>query len=115
MPVTSQPTLNADALQEVHAFWLAGMSCDGCSIAAVGATSPSAESLMLGNIPGVPKVVLHHPVLSPLAGEEFMEAFQPKAGRAEVMVVLLKPPANAVLRSTVLRMCRLLKDWPDIG
>ena len=73
--MTSQPTLHADALQEVHAFWMAGMSCDGCSIAAVGAPAPSAESLMLGNIPGVPKVVLHHPVLSPFAGEEFMEPF----------------------------------------
>ena len=73
--MTSQPTLHADALQEVHTFWMAGMSCDGCSIAAVGATAPSAESLMLGNIPGVPKVVLHHPVLSPFAGEEFMEPF----------------------------------------
>ena len=65
---SSQPTLQADALDEVHAFWLAGMSCDGCSISAIGATSPTAESLMLGNIPGVPKVVLHHPVLAVDAG-----------------------------------------------
>ncbi len=70
--ISSQPTLQADALQEVHAFWLAGMSCDGCSISTVGATSPTAESLMLGNIPGVPKVVLHHPVLAVEAGDEFM-------------------------------------------
>ena len=69
---SSQPTLQADALDEVHAFWLAGMSCDGCSISTVGATSPTAESLMLGNIPGVPKVVLHHPVLAVEAGDEFM-------------------------------------------
>ena len=73
--VSSQPTLQADALQEVHAFWLAGMSCDGCSISAIGATSPTAESLMLGNIPGVPKVVLHHPVLAVDAGDEFMEPY----------------------------------------
>ena len=30
-------------IEEVHAFWIAGGSCDGCSIAAVGATSPSVE------------------------------------------------------------------------
>ncbi len=64
-----------DAIPEVHAFWLAGGSCDGCSIATVGATSPSAESLMMGNIPGVPKVVLHHPVLAVVAGEKFMRPF----------------------------------------
>jgi hypothetical protein len=27
-------------IKVVHAFWLAGMSCDGCSIAATGATNP---------------------------------------------------------------------------
>lgn len=77
--VSSQPTLSADALQEVHVFWLAGMSCDGCSISAIGATSPTAESLMLGIIPGVPKIVLHHPVLSVEAGDDFMEPFHQAA------------------------------------
>jgi len=62
--------------EEVHAFWLAGMSCDGCSIAAVGATQPSVESLLLGSIPGVPRVVLHHPVLSVDAGEKFIHNFE---------------------------------------
>lgn len=64
-----------DAIKEVHAFWLAGGSCDGCSIAAVGATMPSVENLLLGNLPGLPKVVLHHPVLAVVAGEKFMRPF----------------------------------------
>ncbi len=59
-------------LNEVHVFWIAGMSCDGCSIAATAATNPSVEDLLLGTIPNLPKVVLHHPVLSPGAGVEFM-------------------------------------------
>lgn len=63
-------------IEEVHAFWIAGGSCDGCSIAAVGATSPSVEDLLLGVLPGVPKVVLHHPVLSVNAGEEFIKPFR---------------------------------------
>ena len=62
--------------KEIHAFWLAGMSCDGCSIAAVGATQPSVESLVNGTIPGVPKVILHHPVLSVEAGEAFMHPYE---------------------------------------
>ena len=65
-----------DNIEEVHAFWIAGGSCDGCSIAAVGATSPSVEDLLRGVIPGVPKVVLHHPVLSVVAGEEFIKPFR---------------------------------------
>ncbi len=63
-------------LNIVHVFWIAGMSCDGCSIAATGATNPSVESLLLGEVPGLPKVVLHHPVLSISAGVGFIRAFR---------------------------------------
>ena len=63
-------------IEEVHAFWIAGGSCDGCSIAAVGASSPSVEDLLRGVLPGMPKVVLHHPVLSVNAGEEFIHPFR---------------------------------------
>ncbi len=63
-------------LNVVHVFWIAGMSCDGCSIAASGATNPSVEDLLLGRIPNLPKVVLHHPVLSPGAGTEFIRPFK---------------------------------------
>ena len=44
-------------IEVVHAFWLAGMSCDGCSIAAVGAQSPSVEQLVSGSIPGLPREI----------------------------------------------------------
>jgi len=63
-------------LRIVHAFWLAGMSCDGCTIAVAGATSPAVEDLLAGTVPGLPKVVLHHPVLSMEAGEEFVHNFE---------------------------------------
>ena len=66
-------------LTEVHVFWLAGMSCDGCSIAVTGATSPSVEELLAGTIPGLPKVVLHHPVLSVAAGAEFVRPLRDAA------------------------------------
>ena len=59
-------------LGDVHAFWLAGMSCDGCTISVSGAGEPSLEDLLLGRVPGLPRVVLHHPVLSDEAGEEFI-------------------------------------------
>jgi hydrogenase small subunit len=66
--------LDQGPITEVHAFWLAGMSCDGCSIAAVGAQNPTVEQLVSGSIPGLPKIILHHPVLSVTAGHEFMKA-----------------------------------------
>jgi hydrogenase small subunit len=66
----------AAPLSEIHVFWLAGMSCDGCSVAVTGATSPSVEELLAGVIPGMPRVVLHHPVLSVSAGPEFTRPFR---------------------------------------
>lgn len=87
MPVESPPDVMArperqkmsapqGPLKVVHAFWLAGMSCDGCSISTAGATNPSVEDLLLGTIPGLPKVILHHPVLSLEVGADFIKPFE---------------------------------------
>ena len=80
VPLTNAHTpafgLAPGPITEVHAFWLAGMSCDGCSIAAVGAQHPSVEQLISGSIPGMPKVVLHHPVLAVEAGETFITPYR---------------------------------------
>ena len=62
-------------IKVVHAFWLAGMSCDGCTVAVTGASSPSVEDLLLGRLPGVPRLVLHHPVTSTEAGAEFIKNY----------------------------------------
>lgn len=59
-------------LEKVHAFWFAGMSCDGCSVAATAATNPSVESMLLGAHPGIPRVILHHPVINMESGAHYM-------------------------------------------
>jgi hydrogenase small subunit len=61
-------------LRKVHAFWFAGMSCDGCSVTVTGATSPSLESLLLGSHPGLPQIVLHHPVVNMESGPAYVKA-----------------------------------------
>jgi hydrogenase small subunit len=63
-------------LEKVHAFWLAGMSCDGCTIAVTGATAPSIESLLLGSHPGLPQVILHHPVVNLESGPNYLRAHE---------------------------------------
>ncbi len=60
----------------VHVFWLAGMSCEGCSVSTLGATNPSVENMVMGRIPVLPRVVLHHPMLAADAGHDFMEPFR---------------------------------------
>jgi hydrogenase small subunit len=82
-PETKPAELSFGPLKTVHVFWLAGMSCDGCTVAVAGATNPPLENLLTGTIPGLPQVILHHPVLSIEAGEEFVENFY-KAERGEL-------------------------------
>ena len=77
------PATRMGPFESVHVFWLAGMSCDGCSIAVVGATMPSVESLLTGSLPGVPIVYLHHTALQLEAGEAYMEPMR-KAVKGEL-------------------------------
>ena len=44
---TNGRTFIEGPLKKVYAFWLSGMSCDGCSISTLGATEPAAEELHL--------------------------------------------------------------------
>ena len=60
----------------VHLFWLSGMSCDGCTASMLGAISPSVEDLVLGTVPRLPRVILHHPMLDEDSGHDFMTAYR---------------------------------------
>ena len=63
-------------LEKVYVFWLAGMSCDGCTVSVSGATEPALEDLLTGSIPGIPLVVLHHYVLQLEAGDHYIYTLQ---------------------------------------
>ncbi|MDQ6737602.1 MAG: hydrogenase expression protein HypE [Gemmatimonadota bacterium] len=63
-------------LKTVHVFWIAGMSCDGCTVSVAGATNPGIEGLLLGTVPTMPQVILHHTVLSVESGEEFIKPME---------------------------------------
>jgi hydrogenase small subunit len=65
---------------DMHVVWItAGLGCDGDSIAMTAATNPSIEDLVLGALPGVPRVRLHHPVLAYEVGDEFMASMRQAA------------------------------------
>ena len=82
-PEPQQKRLPLGPLKTVHVYWLAGMSCDGCSIAVTGATNPGIEGLLAGIVPAMPKVILQHPVLAVDAGEEFVNTYR-KAYKGEL-------------------------------
>jgi hydrogenase small subunit len=74
-------------VDEVHVLWTSeGMSCDGDTVSVTAATQPSIEDVVLGLVPGLPKVHLHNKVLSPSLGGgqgDFLEPFF-KAARGEL-------------------------------
>src|SRR4051812_42783523 len=85
-------TQRPPAVSEVDILWItAGLSCDGDSVSITAASQPSIEDVVMGNIPGLPKVNLHHPVLAFSTGAEFMKPFhlaaEGKLGRPYVVVV----------------------------
>jgi hydrogenase small subunit len=76
--------ISQPAVKEVDILWItAGLSCDGDSVAVTSATQPSIEDILMGALPGLPKVRLHNPVLAYGVGDEFLEPFH-RAARGEL-------------------------------
>jgi len=63
--------LGLGPVEKIYLIWLAGASCDGCTVATTGATHPRVEHLLAGSIPGIPRVELISTVLSVEAGREW--------------------------------------------
>jgi hydrogenase small subunit len=77
------PASRLGPLEKVHVFWFAGMSCDGCTVSVTGAQAPSVESLLMGAHPGLPRVILHHPVVNVESGPNYLRAHE-QAVRGEL-------------------------------
>ncbi len=82
----------ASPVKEVHILWItAGLSCDGDSVSVTAAEQPSVEDVVMGAIPGLPKVHLHNPVLAYENGDEFMKFFyQAEKGELDPFVLVVE-------------------------
>lgn len=76
-PVDPQKALSfAGPIREIEILWItAALGCDGDTIAMTAATQPSIEDIILGAIPGIPKVNLHNPFLSYQVADDFLRPF----------------------------------------
>lgn len=79
-------------VKEVHILWSPdGLGCDGDTVSTTAATQPSIEDILLGAIPGLPKVHLHNRVLDPSqGGAEYMHPwFAAAEGRLDAPFILV--------------------------
>src|SRR6185503_11976221 len=107
-------------LKTIHVYWLAGMSCDGCTISVAGATNPGIEGLLAGIVPAMPKVILHHPVLSVEAGADFVQSFvdawEGKLGAPYVVVYEGSVADERIAARTGGYFCAMGEDYdPALG
>src|ERR1041384_7550823 len=89
MPESDNTAIPSRGIKEIDILWItAGLGCDGDSVAMTAAKHPSVEDIVLGGIPGIPIVNLHHPLLSYQTGDEFMDRFN-RAARGEIESFIL--------------------------
>lgn len=68
---TGRMSSQAEPLEGLYVIWITGASCDGCTMAMLGAADPGIEDILLGRVPDAPRVTLVHPVLSLESGETY--------------------------------------------
>src|ERR1700749_2624752 len=79
-------------VKEGHIVWMTtGLGCDGDSVSVTAASQPSIEDVVMGAIPGLPKVHLHNPVLAYECGDDFMKYFyMAEEGNLEPFVLVIE-------------------------
>jgi hydrogenase small subunit len=67
----------SNGVTELHVLWISeGMSCDGDTVSITAASQPAIEDIVLGLVPGLPKVHLHNKVLAYETGKDFLRVFE---------------------------------------
>ena len=79
-------------IKQIDVLWItAGLGCDGDTISITAATQPSLEDILLGALPGIPKVILHNPFLAFESGDEFMSHFhRAAAGQLSPFILIIE-------------------------
>ena len=86
--VTQRPS----PVSDIHILWMtSGLSCDGDSVSITAAMQPSIEDVVMGAIPGLPKVHVHNPVISFEVGDDFLKYwYQAWEGKLDPFVLVVE-------------------------
>jgi hydrogenase small subunit len=86
------PNQHATEQVTAHVLWMTtGLSCEGDSVAMTAATNPSLEDIILGIIPGMPRVVIHNQVIAYEVGQEYIQAwYDAEQGKLDPFVLIIE-------------------------
>jgi len=86
--ITQRPS----PVSDIHILWMtSGLSCDGDSVSITAAMQPSIEDVVMGAIPGLPKVHVHNPVISFEVGDDFLKYwYQAWEGKLDPFVLVVE-------------------------
>jgi hydrogenase small subunit len=77
--------------KELSLVWIGGASCDGCTMAMLGAAEPGIEDLLLGRVPDAPPVTLLHPALALESGDAYRAQLnRAAAGQLTPFILILE-------------------------
>lgn len=95
-----QRTATPVRLHTVTLVWLAGGSCEGCTMAMLGARHPSLEALLHGALRDLPPVRLVHPFLAFEAGGAYLAQLEhAAAGQLDPFVLVFEGAVFAEARA----------------
>lgn len=89
---SAQAAVNpAQPIAELFVIWIGGASCEGCTMAVLGASRPGLEDLLLGQVPNMPRVRLLHPALAVESGDAYIAQLEAAAkGELAPFVLILE-------------------------
>ncbi|HYZ82933.1 MAG TPA: hydrogenase expression protein HypE [Bryobacteraceae bacterium] len=87
-----QKTQRPSPVPEIHVLWMtSGLGCDGDTVSITAASQPSIEDIVMGAIPGLPKVHVHNPVIAFETGGDFLRHWHLAAeGKLDPFVLVVE-------------------------
>ena len=89
--IVDEASIQQQGPEVLSLVWIGGASCDGCTMAVLGAAEPGIEDLLLGRVPDAPPITLLHPALALESGDDYRAQLnRAAAGQLTPFILILE-------------------------
>jgi hydrogenase small subunit len=89
--IVDEASIQQQGPEVLSLVWIGGASCDGCTMAVLGAAEPGIEDLLLGRVPDAPPITLLHPALALECGDDYRAQLnRAAAGQLTPFILILE-------------------------